>query len=306
MDWLWADRTWDDTCVVCHTNVGTTLIKKEDRQSYCHKCANSPLPNAETLQANVITYLNERGKFFAIQILEKCRLKYSVQPVYKEEFKKWGIEFGVCGILIGGTVEIQKILRNAEHRATQALNEAFSAIVSPNISIFIIGVHQPQEGNYTNRAWGNIISNHLQRRALANLKTDVEQPDIHNQALGAMQPRIWENFRFRSESEVRIAAALDKVHGVMFLPNCKARVGSSDSRLNREPDFLVCYKGKWGILEVDGEPSHPPTRTVEDHERDRLFRLHGVQVVEHFDAGECFENPDGVVRKFLYLLSHSK
>ena len=92
----------------------------------------------------------------------------------------------------------------------------------------------------------------------------------------------------------------------MFLPNCKARVGRSTNRLNREPDFLVCYKGKWGILAVDGEPSHPSTRTVEDHERDRLFRLSGVQVVEHFDAAECFENADRVRSFCIFSTSQDK
>jgi hypothetical protein len=110
----------------------------------------------------------------------------------------------------------------------------------------------------------------------------------------------WKNLRFRSQTEIRIAEALERAQ-VLFLPNCMARVGFSQ-RQNREADFLVCHKGKWGILEVDSPSSHPPTRTVEDHERDRLFKVHGIRVVEHFDASECWENADGVVKRFLYLL----
>ena len=71
------------------------------------------------------------------------------------------------------------------------------------------------------------------------------------------------------------------------------------------PDRVLnvgCHKGKWGILEVDGELFHPVARTAEDHERDRLFLAHGIKLVQHFDAGECFENVEGVVKKFLYLL----
>jgi len=55
-------------------------------------------------------------------------------------------------------------------------------------------------------------------------------------------------------------------------------------------------------LKVDGEPFHPPSRTVHDHTRDRLFKEHGIRVVEHFDASECFERPDDVVARFLKLL----
>ncbi len=89
----------------------------------------------------------------------------------------------------------------------------------------------------------------------------------------------------------------------MYIPNCKARLSSSEGRINREPDFVVCVKGKWGILEGDGEPFHPPSRTVHDHERDRLSRAYGISVVEHFDATECYQDPDGVVKKFLHILN---
>jgi hypothetical protein len=115
---------------------------------------------------------------------------------------------------------------------------------------------------------------------------------------------IWKGFRFRSQTEGRIAEELDR-RKVLFFPNCKARLGFRE-RENREPDFLVCYEGKWGILEVDGPDSHPPSRAAEDHERDRLFKQHGILFVEHFDASECWENADGVVKKFLELLKKQR
>ena len=64
----------------------------------------------------------------------------------------------------------------------------------------------------------------------------------------------------------------------------------------------MCHEGKACILEVDGEPFHPPSRTAQDHERDRLFRAHGILVVEHFDARECYGRTDEVVRRFLEIL----
>jgi very-short-patch-repair endonuclease len=129
---------------------------------------------------------------------------------------------------------------------------------------------------------------------------------VHNQLADVNQARVrtWNNLRFRSQSEVRIAIALDRA-GVLFLPGCKGRLTTPMGRENREADFLVCHEGKWGILEVDGEPFHPPSRTVQDHERDRLFKAHGIRVVEHFDASECFENAPKVVEKFLEILRRS-
>ena len=153
--------------------------------------------------------------------------------------------------------------------------------------------------------------------AEAPAKTEALQPQKTNDALFetpvSNQGRqfdkekpvfVWENLRFRSHTEIRIAQALDR-RKVLFLPNCAARLGFSQ-RQNREADFLVCDKGKWGILEVDSPDSHPPARTVEDHERARLFQAHGILLVQHFDGGECFENADGVVDKFLYLLRNQK
>jgi hypothetical protein len=70
---------------------------------------------------------------------------------------------------------------------------------------------------------------------------------VHNQAVDIPKREIviWRNLRFRSQSEVRVAMALDAA-GVLFLPNCLGRLGSQEHRLNREADFLVCHEGKWG------------------------------------------------------------
>ncbi len=128
--------------------------------------------------------------------------------------------------------------------------------------------------------------------------------NVTNQALAdrSLRLRVWENLAFRSASEIRIAKVLDQ-RGVLFFPLCKGRLNTPAGRGNREPDFLVCSQGKWGILEVDGEPFHPPSRTVIDHQRDRLFHDHGIRVIQHYDATECYESPDKVVDGFLGLLA---
>ncbi|HEY7065809.1 MAG TPA: hypothetical protein VII06_30315 [Chloroflexota bacterium] len=129
--------------------------------------------------------------------------------------------------------------------------------------------------------------------------------EVHNQAASAEAPRVWNNLRFRSESEVRIAMALD-AFGVLFFPNCLGRVGPQEQRRRREADFLICHNNKWGILEVDGEPFHPPERKVQEDERDRLFKHHGILVIEHFDANECFNNAPEVVQRFLTIMEKQR
>lgn len=132
---------------------------------------------------------------------------------------------------------------------------------------------------------------------------------VVNQAVSAGKPGssplvIWQNLRFRSKQEALVAQALDKFF-VLFLPNCKARLGYPDNKENREPDFLVCHKGKWGILEIDHEETHPVTRTAQDHKRDRLFKTHGIRVIEHYENVNSLERAYEVVREFLTILNQS-
>lgn len=125
----------------------------------------------------------------------------------------------------------------------------------------------------------------------------VIQPDISNKL------HYWNNLLFYSYSEIKIAEAFEK-KGVFFIPNPKGRLGPPSERVNRMPDFLVLFRGVLGILEVDGDSSHPPSRTVHDHERDRLFKREKIHIIEHYDARKCFETPDLVVEEFLTLMAN--
>ncbi len=113
---------------------------------------------------------------------------------------------------------------------------------------------------------------------------------------------VWERLYFRSQAEKKIAEELDK-RAVLFFPNCAARLGTSEYRHNKEPDFLICHEGKWGILEVDGNPYHQ--RPAVDNERDRLFQQHGVRVVTRFTDTECRNHPAEVIAKFLAILERN-
>lgn len=128
--------------------------------------------------------------------------------------------------------------------------------------------------------------------------------NVHNQAPGIPREHVvlWNNLRFRSVTEAKIAEALDRA-GVAFWPNCRSRVGAGKHRQNIEADFLVLQDGRVGILEIDGEPWHPPERRAEEQQRDRLWNRHGVKVVQHYDAKRAYTQPDGVVTDFLGILA---
>jgi uncharacterized protein YjbI with pentapeptide repeats len=110
----------------------------------------------------------------------------------------------------------------------------------------------------------------------------------------------WERLRFRSKTEIKIAEALDRT-GVLFLPNSLARLTTAKGRENKEADFLICYNGKWGVLEVDG-PFHTAERRVEEQERERIFKKNGIKVVERFDSERCYNHPDEVVQEFFNMI----
>jgi uncharacterized protein YjbI with pentapeptide repeats len=161
--------------------------------------------------------------------------------------------------------------------------------------------------SYANLSGADLTGAELSRANLLGTVLGLPGSPILNNEVsnqGVKAPYEWNNFYFRSKTEIKIAEALDRA-GVLFYPNCKARLNAPEGRNGRESDFLVFHTGKWGILEVDGEPWHPPSRTVHDHERDRLFKAHGIRIVEHYDATRCWNQPDKVVEEFLKILSQA-
>jgi hypothetical protein len=105
---------------------------------------------------------------------------------------------------------------------------------------------------------------------------------------------------FRSRSETRIYDELKK-REVLFFSNATAVLGKRD--VKREPDFLVCLNGKWGILEVMGEQYHPSSTAMRDHDRARLFKDYGLSCIEFYDASRCYNEPVKVVNDFIERLA---
>lgn len=244
--------------------------------------AMSPDTNDQLL-ASAVSFLIEGGEEDVASVLLSCSLETWVVDSF------WGANdtYDKIAIKLTGPRAAYEILNNEKHPIRRSVEKAFKALIAENTSIAYITVHAKHVD--------------LDPDWRSELLEIARGKGVHNQAVGEKAAKIWNNLRFRSQSEVKIAQALDRA-GVLFIPNCKARLGLAGNRQNREADFLVCYDGKWGILEVDGEPFHPPSRTVDDHERDRLFRVHGISAVEHYDANKCFNKPDEVIREFLKLL----
>ena len=122
---------------------------------------------------------------------------------------------------------------------------------------------------------------------------------------------LHDELRFRSKSEVVIYDEL-KQRDVLFFPNPAAILGVSASEYGaavkkKEPDFLICYKGKWGILEINGDYHHSGiANTTKDHERARQFQHYGIFFIQAYDGDKCKSDPVGIVDEFLKLLASHK
>jgi uncharacterized protein YjbI with pentapeptide repeats len=162
---------------------------------------------------------------------------------------------------------------------------------------------RPINCNFAPGEFASLYKKIIENTDLIISKTLEKDNNINNQGVQFYSDSIihtWENLRFRSKTEIKIAEALDRT-GVLFVPNSLARLNTSKGRENKEADFLICYNGKWGVLEVDG-PFHTAERRVEEQERERIFKKNGIKVVERFDAERCYINPDEVVQEFLNMI----
>ncbi|MBR8836148.1 MAG: DUF559 domain-containing protein [Stigonema ocellatum SAG 48.90 = DSM 106950] len=137
-------------------------------------------------------------------------------------------------------------------------------------------------------------------------KTDDNAYSQENAKVHA--PKEWGGMYFRSAAEIKIAEELDKQE-VLFLANSRGRVGRQGSPVSNasgwltgrvELDFLVFYKRRWMILEVDGQHHQEGSQTSRDYVRDRVLLREGIPTVR-FAARECFERASDVVAEFLKI-----
>ncbi len=116
-------------------------------------------------------------------------------------------------------------------------------------------------------------------------------------------PYIYNEMKFASKSEIRIAQELEEKK-VLFFPLPLAVRADTGSLFNdhREVDFLVCQNGNWGILEV----AYHPDRYEKDSEKDIWFKKSGILCIQHYTAENCFNSPKKVVTEFLEILEKYK
>jgi hypothetical protein len=102
---------------------------------------------------------------------------------------------------------------------------------------------------------------------------------------------VRDSMRFRDKAEVVLYEALkEKQHSlpvtdtISIIPNASVRVLGH----TWEPDFIVVYRGRTGVIEVDGG-SHRK-KYASDKSRDQILEDCGISWVERIDVADA-ENP---------------
>lgn len=258
----------------------------------------SDFPEVDTLIASAVNYLLQGDERETSLLLLQCKVRCIV-TVYDEPSPS---HRGEVQLELAGPRKPYEAFSG--YSGDSAIDELWNAISAVLPSGFVlVSIRAKAEMLDTVKSdWRDEMQTRATGQEVSNQGVEIPNREIIT----------WRNMRFRSQHEVRIAAALDAT-GVLFLPNCLARLGPKETqnaqgsntprRFTKEADFLICANGKWGVLEVDG--SQHEGAAAQDHERDRLFQYHGIRVTQRFTAKECYNDAPNVVRRFLTLLAQN-
>lgn len=148
-------------------------------------------------------------------------------------------------------------------------------------------------------------------RDLLHRELHGERPTNHARRLQpAPQRWIEDNLAFTNDGELRVYRLLkhrqesvlapEETISIFPLPNGRI------AQRTWEPDFLVTYKGRAGILEIDG-PHHNARRAL-DLTREHLMRDSGIAYVDRVpvEALDNKEELERVVDRFLRRLAEAR
>lgn len=148
------------------------------------------------------------------------------------------------------------------------------------------------------------------RDSLRQQLSGGKRPTNHARRIRSEQPRHFEDWlNFTNEGELTVYRALKGIQGSMPTDETIGIFPLAGGRLpgkTWEPDVLVTYKGRAGVLEVDGP--HHNTRRAMDISRDHMWRDAGVAFVDRIPVEALSDKTelDASLRRFLKRLSESR
>jgi hypothetical protein len=193
-------------------------------------------------------------------------------------------------------------------------NESFKETIAKTMKVVSKGYDYNEDGSYigepevafriklvdVDHNWKDKVRELISNPKEANQGSIVERIFARD----GKQVLLYNEMRFASKSEIRIAQELE-ARRVLFFPLPLAVRSDTGAAYmdHREPDFLICQEGVWGILEVS---FHQPERYEKDSLKDIWFKKSGILCIQHYTAEKCFNYPSEVVDEFLQLLAMHK
>jgi len=248
------------------------------------------LPPPDVFLASAVQFLVEGGENEAATVLLACSkidlaLQNGTYWTNGKDLQAVSIELVGPRAVVDALQDERKPLAMDIRRALDALMPSDKCIASLTARAQYVSIDD---------GWREELQKVIEGTGVSNQGTPIEGKAVE----------LWHGLRFRSKTERRIAQVL-QTRNALFFPNCRARLKLDDGFGTREPDFLVCQEGQWGILQVDGEPYHGGHTRAKEQNDDRLFQAYGLIVVQHYSANDCWNNTDHVVDQFLRLLRAS-
>lgn len=83
------------------------------------------------------------------------------------------------------------------------------------------------------------------------------------------------------------------------------RLTAPEGKCNLQPNFLIYYGGKLGIIKID-ETEKGLNNGVGSEVRknsDRLLQNTNIDIIKHYDDIRCFLEPNLVIKEFMEILN---
>lgn len=138
---------------------------------------------------------------------------------------------------------------------------------------------------------GDLYQNDLQDRK--------DEPEIELKTVDEKNDYSWNNVRFHTEVEVKMAKILDNMN-ILFSPNTILRMITAQGKITKEVSFLIIDQGKCGILDI-----------IRDEDNDLEDANHyilgqGIDLIRYYTENICQNNPELIIQDFLKGLRQEK
>lgn len=216
-----------------------------------------------------IKLLFHRGRHKAVNLLLSAE-----DVVWEWKNSDWGIEYYELGLV----VDIDMFDEYHDDEVFGAICNAFCAVMKgQKEGVSAVNLYPA----LVRRDWRKDVESHLRGKP-SNQAALVKLPDRFP---------VVDSMRFRDGAETAVYSALKAkqealpaTDSLTIIPNASVRIPGH----TWEPDFVVLYRGRAGVIEVDGG-SHRK-KYAADKSRDKLLEDAGITRVERIDVGDA-ENP---------------